>query len=50
MSELEELSDNLIFLLEGKIRFQGTIKNIMSDTREDKLERAVAWMMEKHAV
>jgi Cu-processing system ATP-binding protein len=50
MSELEELSDNLIFLLDGKIHFQGTIKNIMTDTHEKKLERAVAWMMEKHAV
>lgn len=50
MSELEELSDNLIFLLDGQIRFMGTIGNIKSDTNEDKLERAVAWMMEKHAV
>jgi Cu-processing system ATP-binding protein len=50
MSELEELSDNLVFLLDGQIRFKGTIKNIMTDTREDKLERAVAWMMEKNAV
>ena len=50
MSELEELSDNLVFILDGQIRFKGTIKNIMTDTHEDKLERAVAWMMEKNAV
>jgi Cu-processing system ATP-binding protein len=50
MSELEELSDNLVFMLEGQIRFKGTIQNIMSDTREKKLERAVADMMEKHAI
>ena len=50
MSELEELSDNLVFLLEGSIRFHGTVKTIMTDTKEDKLERAVAWMMERHAV
>jgi len=50
MSELEELSDTLIFLLDGQICFQGTIKNIMRDTQEYKLERAVAWMMENHAI
>ncbi|TFH01895.1 MAG: ABC transporter ATP-binding protein [Calditrichales bacterium] len=50
MSELEELSDYLVFLLDGRIRFQGSINTIKHDTQENKLERAVAWMMEKHAV
>jgi Cu-processing system ATP-binding protein len=49
MSELEELSDNIVFMLDGKIRFEGTVQNIMHDTREDKLERAVAYLMENHA-
>jgi Cu-processing system ATP-binding protein len=47
MSELEELSDNIIFLLNGKVRFQGTINNIIRDTHEQKLERAVANMMKE---
>jgi Cu-processing system ATP-binding protein len=50
MSELEELSNNLVFMLEGQIRFKGTIENIMSDTRKKKLERAVADIMERHAI
>lgn len=47
MSEVEELADNIIFLLEGKIIFAGTISELKEKTKENKLERAIAKIMEK---
>jgi len=47
MSEVEELADKLIFLLEGKIIFAGTLSEIKEKTKENKLERALAKIMEK---
>ena len=46
MSELEELTDEVLFLLEGKIMFKGTLAEIRERTGEQKLERAVAELME----
>jgi Cu-processing system ATP-binding protein len=45
MSELEELADNIVFLLNGQLKFEGSVQTIMNTTNEDKLERAVASMM-----
>ncbi|MGE0554688.1 MAG: ABC transporter ATP-binding protein, partial [Gemmatimonadales bacterium] len=45
MSEIEELADLVIFLVEGSIRFQGSIESLVKRTGEDRLERAVARMM-----
>ncbi len=45
MSELEELSDEIVFILSGKIKFKGSVKSIFENTRELKLERAVANLM-----
>jgi len=47
MSELEELCDEIVFILGGKIKFQGSVQNMIESTREFKLERAVASMMER---
>ena len=46
MSELEELTDEVLFLLEGKIVFRGTLADIRERTGEVKLERAIAKLME----
>ena len=46
MSELEELTDEVVFLLEGKIMFKGTLTEVRERTGEQKLERAVAELME----
>lgn len=46
MSELEELADEVLFLLEGTVRFRGTIESIRNRTGERRLERAVARLME----
>jgi len=45
MSELEELADEVLFLLEGTVRFRGTIQSIRHRTGENRLERAVAHLM-----
>jgi Cu-processing system ATP-binding protein len=47
MAEIEELSDNIIFLIEGKIVFDGSLKNLVGLSGETKLENAIAAMMNK---
>nr|AWJ66276.1 nitrous oxide reductase maturation protein [uncultured bacterium] len=49
MSELEELTDEVLFLLEGEIVFSGTLEQLRGQTGEDKLERAIAMLMEDRA-
>jgi Cu-processing system ATP-binding protein len=46
MSEIEELSDHIIFLLEGKICFEGPRDEIKAVTGEERLERAIAALLE----
>lgn len=46
MSELEELTDHVIFILEGKIRFDGPIQELIDQSDVKKLEAAVAKMMD----
>ncbi len=50
MSELEELSDEIVFILGGEIKFKGSLQSITENTCEHKLERAVANMMESQVV
>ncbi len=50
MSELEQLVDYVVFILEGKIRYYGTMKNLLEENREERLEGAIARMMEKDQV
>ena len=45
MSELEELADDVVFLLEGKVRFAGPVHDLKLATRQLSLERAIAHMM-----
>ncbi len=45
MSEIEELADHIIFLLEGKICFDGSILSLLTYKGESKLEKAIANMM-----
>lgn len=42
LSEVEELADEIIFLLDGKIFFQGTVEELLESQDEAKLERAIA--------
>lgn len=45
MSEIEELADNILFLIDGKIVFDGEVKDLIQSTGEQKLEKAIANMM-----
>lgn len=45
MSEIQELADEIIFLLEGEVKFQGTIAALLQNQRETKLEKAIAELM-----
>src|SRR5262249_62316828 len=45
MSELEELCDDIVFLLDGRVRSTGPISDLCGFTRQANLERAVAALM-----
>lgn len=45
LSEVEELADRIIFLLDGTVRFVGRPSELMAATGEKQLERAVAAVM-----
>lgn len=42
MSFVEEMADEIVFLLEGKVYFKGDIKALKTQTKETKFERAIA--------
>jgi len=46
LSFVEEVADEVIFLLEGKIHFQGRVGELMKQTQSDSLENAIATLME----
>ncbi|MBU2494268.1 MAG: ABC transporter ATP-binding protein [Bacteroidetes bacterium] len=45
MSELEDLAQNIVFILEGKICFEGPLNSLINLTGEKNLERSVASVM-----
>lgn len=47
LAELEEVADDVVFLLEGRVRFHGSIDELRTMTGCDRLERAVALLMER---
>lgn len=47
MSLVEELADELIFLLEGKIYFKGTFDQMLKAEKEENLEKAIANILKK---
>jgi Cu-processing system ATP-binding protein len=49
MSEVEELADDIVFLLDGVVRFQGTMEELHRLTGEQRLERAVSRLMRMRA-
>ena len=49
MSLVEELSDEIIFLLEGKIHFQGTVQALQQQTKQTDLEHSIAKILEENA-
>lgn len=47
MSEVEELAEDLIFLLDGAVAFRGTVETLLRQSGESKLERAIARLLEE---
>jgi Cu-processing system ATP-binding protein len=45
MSELEELCDDVAFLLDGVVRYMGPVRELTMKTRQVNLERAIAALM-----
>jgi Cu-processing system ATP-binding protein len=50
MSELEELADDVALLVDGSLRFTGTVQEIKRSTRQTTLERAVANLLSTRPV
>jgi len=49
MNELEELADDVVFLLEGKVQYSGAVEELMRSTRQANLGRAISYLMMKGA-
>ena len=49
LSDLEELTTDVIYMQEGKMIFNRTLKDIQEETGEEKLSKAIAWLM-KHSL
>lgn len=47
MGLVEEISDEIIFLLEGKIYFQGTVEELLNQTTKKSLESSIADILRK---
>ena len=50
MSFVEEMTDEIVFLLEGNIHFKGAIQTLKTDTGQADLEHAIAALLEKNHV
>ncbi|MDX1420314.1 MAG: ABC transporter ATP-binding protein [Rubricoccaceae bacterium] len=45
VSELEALADDLVFLMDGRVRFSGTVAELKHQAGHDRLDRALAHLM-----
>lgn len=50
MSFVDEMADEIVFLLEGKIYFKGTVSGLKKQTNIDNLESAIASLISKQYV
>ena len=47
MSEVEELSDRVVLLIEGHLKLESSVRELKKRTGESTLERAIAKLMEE---
>lgn len=47
LNELEELADDVVFLLEGRVRYSGSVDGLVRATRQANLGRAISCLMMK---
>jgi ABC-type multidrug transport system ATPase subunit len=45
LGELESLAESVVFLLDGRARFDGTLEKLLRDTGRRTLEEAIAHLM-----
>ena len=45
LSELDDLVTRIIYMQDGKLLFQKSIEDLKQDTGEEKLSKAIAWVM-----
>jgi Cu-processing system ATP-binding protein len=45
MNEVAELADDVVFVLDGTVRFAGSVTDLLAETSQASLERAVAQLM-----
>ncbi|WP_299524507.1 ABC transporter ATP-binding protein [Winogradskyella sp.] len=50
MSFVEEVADEIVFILEGKIYFRGSIKALKTKTKQQDFEHAIAKILTEHSV
>lgn len=50
MSFVEELAEQIVFLLDGKVYFKGTLSQIQEQTQQNSLEKAIATILETEHV
>ena len=50
MSFVEEVADEIVFLLDGNIYFKGSIENLKTKTEQTDLEHAIAHLISKQYV
>jgi len=46
LSELDDLVDDVVFLLDGRVEFEGSLRRLREATGEQRLERAIARLMQ----
>jgi Cu-processing system ATP-binding protein len=46
LSELDDLVDDVVFLLDGRVEFEGALRRLREATGEQRLERAIARLMQ----
>jgi Cu-processing system ATP-binding protein len=49
LSEIEELADDVLFVIDGRVRFSGSLDGLRVETGERRLERAVGSLMKEVA-
>jgi Cu-processing system ATP-binding protein len=47
MSEIEELADDLVFLVEGRVAYRGTVGALIASSGQPRLEPAIARLLEE---
>lgn len=47
LSEIEELADDLVFLMDGRLLWAGSVAGVLQETGEARLEDAVAFLIRK---